>query len=169
MEDSNTIEFSFGHKSFTFPKETLSYYEWLSNLFGHGIIGTSKNKLDYNLIDYCKTFTFKQKNNTIIALTQLQKYYLYDKPIVNPEFVEKVDEFLQKGPGIQGFDIPYTCKKCNLSCFTKPKPKTILPHKFVVSNKDHKSCIYCSFTIPTYNDRTKFCGINDTICDHDFE
>lgn len=166
MEHSQqeTIHFHFAHKTFTFPKKTLILYTWLNKMFGNGIVGTPKDRLEHNLSDYLdlKPSILKQ---ICIILEHLQNNTENDSS-VDKELLDKTEHFLKFGPGCtKGLDVPFECSNCHLQVMDPSQEKTkcikerIIPHELVVIHSAAKSCCYCGATFPMKT--PGICQIND--------
>ena len=148
------MNFSCGHKSFTFPKSSLVYYPWLNHLFGNDTLGTPKDTLEYNLSEYLKTVPPYMIRNMVYVLTYLERAYKvkennkhkHKRPPVLEwdyfELLEKVEHFLANGPGTtKGLDVPYSCRLCSKKSMVKIKPQ-FHPHH-IIHNDKHSICVNC--------------------------
>lgn len=164
MNDSmNIVQFKFANKTFSFPQETISMYTWLNKMCGNGMIGTPKDKLDYDLTEFLQVSPSVLRNMCII-LEHIQNN-TEDDPFINNSLLEKTEHFLKFGPGCtKGLDIMYECSKCefqtldptqeNTKCIQEP-----MHHRLVVIHSGAQSCSYCGVTFPM--DKPFICPIND--------
>lgn len=147
------VQFDFADKTFSFPKDMRYSYKWLNDLFGNGLIGTPKEKLEYNLADYFTDAHPSVLRKICIILEHLQNKTETD-PSVDEDLLYKTEHFLKFGPGyMKGFDVQFECTKCHAQTLDPSRERSKcsqepIPHTLVTIHSGAKSCIYCGETFP---------------------
>lgn len=166
------LQFDFADKTFSFSKDTRYSYKWLNDLFGNGLIGTPKEKLQYNLADYFVDAPPSLLRKICIILEHIQNHLEHlqnntesEEEEVDGDLLYKTEHFLKFGPGyIKGFDVMFECTKCHAQTLDPSRERTKcsqepIHHTLVTIHSGAKSCSYCGETFPMRV--PSICPIND--------